>query len=271
MIPLLVTLWLLLLPALSWAQAAEELYQKLQGLDHEKRHQMLAEGAKREGTFTVYATTSGPAIDNLLNAFRKRYPFLRPQVWREGRGQALADRALAEIRAGRYIADVLGGGETALRPLMTASALARYQSPERKHYSQDYRDAEGYWTSAFIQESIFGYNTRLVDRTKLPATYFDLLDPYWKGKIVLDPLPNSFVRGALKAYGKKKALEFFELLLRQQEIQFRRGRTLQAQLLAAGEFAASPELRLGTLTELKRKGAPVEVHYIYPPLRKSVL
>jgi iron(III) transport system substrate-binding protein len=144
------------------------------------------------------------------------------------------------------------------------SALIRYQSPERKYFPADYKDREGFWTGTFLQESIFGFNTRLVDRSKLPASYFDLLDPYWKGKLVLDPLPNTFVRGSLIAYGEKKALELFDRLLGTQEVQFRRGRTLQTQLLAAGEFAASPEIRLGTLRELKEKGAPIDYHFTYP-------
>ncbi|MGH7845037.1 MAG: ABC transporter substrate-binding protein [Candidatus Binatia bacterium] len=249
-------------PALG--QNAEELFHKLEKMPAEKRRQLLIDGAKREGSLMIYATTSGPAIDALLSSFRKKHPFLKPEVWREGRGAALADRAIAEIRAGRYLADVLGGGQNALEPLLKMSALARYHSPERRYFPDDYKDKQGYWTAVFIQESIFGFNTNLVDRAKLPPTYFDLLDPYWKGKLVLDPLPNSFVRGALAAYGEKKAMELFDRLLSTQDVQFRRGRTLQTQLLAAGEFAASPEIRLGTLLELKTKGAPVDYHFIYP-------
>jgi hypothetical protein len=103
----------------AWAQNADELFRKLEDMPPEKRAQLLIEGAKREGSVMVYATTSGPAIDNLLGSFRKKYPFVKPQVWREGRGAALADRAIAEIRAGRHIADVLGGG---LRPWTGMSA-----------------------------------------------------------------------------------------------------------------------------------------------------
>jgi iron(III) transport system substrate-binding protein len=257
-------LLLALLPGGARAQNAEDLYRKLDRLSPENRLQALVQGAKQEGSLMVYATTSGPAIDSLLTAFRKKYPFIKTQVWREGRSAALAERITAEIRAGRYLVDVLGGGSTALQPLMKISALARYHSPERSHFANDYKDEAGYWTTVFLQESIFGFNTNLVDRAKLPASYFDLLDPYWKGKLVLDPLPNTFVRGSLIAYGEKKALELFNRLLSTQEIQFRRGRTLQVQLLAAGEFAASPELRLGTIRELKEKGAPIDYHFIYP-------
>jgi ABC-type Fe3+ transport system substrate-binding protein len=90
----------------------------------------------------------------------------------------------------------------------------------------------------------------------------DLL--HWKSKIGLDPLPNNYVRGALRAFGEKKALEFFHQLVETQDMQFRRGRPLQAQFLAAGEFAASPELRLSLLKELKASGAPVDYHIFYP-------
>ena len=251
-------------PASLLAQTSEELFDKLEKSAPQKRLQLLLEGAKREGELMMYVTTSGPAIEGLLSGFHKRYPFVKTQVWREGRGAALAERAIAEERAGRHIADVLGGGSTALTPLKKIAALARYRSPERKYFPDDYKDNDGIWTAAFLQESIFAFNTNLADRSKLPATYFDLLDPYWKGKLVLDPLPNTFVRGSLIAYGKKKALELFDRLLSTQEVQFRRGRTLQTQLLAAGEFVASPEIRLGTLRELKDKGAPVDYHYTYP-------
>ena len=251
-------------PAARSAQSPEVLFRNLEKLTPEKRLQVLVEGAKREGALMMYVTTSGPAIEGLLSGFRKKYPFVKPQTWREGRGAALAERAIAEVRAGRHIADVLGGGETALTPLLEMSALARYWSPERKYFPDDYKDKEGFWTGTFLQESIFGFNTNLAERSKLPASYFDLLDPYWKGKLVLDPLPNTFVRGSLVAYGENKAMELFERLLSTQEVQFRRGRTLQTQLLAAGEFVASPEIRLGTLRALKEKGAPIDYHYTYP-------
>lgn len=260
-------LWLLfllmLLPGVAQGENAEELYQKMQGLAPEKRQQLLIEGAKKEATVMIYGTFSRPDQDVLLAAFRKKYPFIQPQLLREGRGAALADRALAEIRAGRHIVDVMAGGDTALPPLLKASALARYHSPERKYYPKDYRDEEGYWTAAFVYEWVFGYNTRLVDRAKLPKSYFDLLDPYWKGKLVLDPLPNFFVRGALITYGEEKAMELFRRIV-QHELGFRRGRTLQTQLLAAGEFSASPEQNLATLVKMKGEGAPVDFHYIYP-------
>ena len=259
-----VTMLSLVLASAASGQDAEKVYKKIQSLPEKQRQQALVEGAKKEGSLTLYAVFVRPVMEAFLQSFNQRYPFIKTQFIREGRGDALADRYLTEHRAGRQIADVLAGGDNAILSLLEADVLARYDSPERKYFPQDYKDKEGRWTTIFISEWVFGYNTTLVDRTKLPKTYLDLLDPYWKGKIALDPLPNNFVRGALKAFGEKKALDFFHKLVETQDIQFRRGRTLQTQLLAAGEFAASPELRLSILKEMKQSGAPVDYHFAYP-------
>ena len=248
----------------TWAQDAEKIYQKIQALPAKQREQALVDGAKKEGPLTLYAVFVRPVMEAFLKSFSQKYPFIKTQFIREGRGDALADRYLTEYRSGRRIADVLAGGDNAILALLKANVLAGYESPERKYYPQEYKDKEGRWTTIFVSEWVFGYNTRLVDRAKLPKSYLDLLDPYWKGKIGLDPLPNNFVRGARKAFGEQKALDFFHQLVDTQDIQFRRGRTLQTQLLAAGEFAASPELRLSILKEMKESGAPVDYHFAYP-------
>ena len=255
---------LLAAPVWGWAQDAEPVYAKMAGVSLQKRHEMLVEGAKREGTLTLYAVFTRPMMDALVGLFAKKYPFIKTQFVREGRGDALADRYLTEYRSGRYLVDVLAGGDNAIIGLLEANVLANYSSPEHKYFPKDYKDPQGRWAAVFISEWVFGFNTRLVDRSRLPKNYLDLLDPYWKGKIGLDPLPNNFVRGTLRAYGEKKALDFLHKLVDTQEIQFRRGRTLQAQLLAAGEFAASPELRLSLLKELKAGGAPVDYNFPYP-------
>lgn len=256
--------WLVSLAGFSAAQDADAVYSKLAGAGAEKRRQILVEGAKKEGALTLYAVFTRPVMEALLGSFGKKYPFVKTQFIREGRGDALADRYLTETRAGRNLADVVAGGDNAILGLLDANVFARYASPEQKYFPDEYKDKEGRWTTVFLSEWVFGYNTRLVERAKLPKSYLDLLDPYWKGKLGLDPLPNNFVRGALKAYGEKKTLEFLQRLVDTQDIQFRRGRTLQAQLLAAGEFAASPELRLSLLKELKESRAPVDYHFSYP-------
>ncbi len=189
---------------------------------------------------------------------------MKVQVWREGRGAALADRAIAEARAGKHIADLVVGANSGLFPMLKAGILANYKSPELVNYDKVFFDPEGRWATAFLFEWLFAYNTNFVDARNLPATYMNLLDPYWKGKLVMDPLPNSFIKGAIKVYGEAKALELFKRLMDEQGVQFRRGRTMQMQLLAAGEFPAAVEVIIAHIKRLKSQGGPVNYHYIYP-------
>jgi iron(III) transport system substrate-binding protein len=147
---------------------------------------------------------------------------------------------------------------------MKAGVLARYKSPELANYDKEFFDPEGQWATAFLFEWLFAYNTNFVDARFLPANYLNLLDPYWKGKLVMDPLPNNFIKGALKVYGETKSLDLFKRLVEEQGVQFRRGRTMQIQLLAAGEFPAAAENLIAHIKRLKSQGAPVNYHYIYP-------
>ncbi|HEY3303371.1 MAG TPA: ABC transporter substrate-binding protein [Candidatus Binatia bacterium] len=148
--------------------------------------------------------------------------------------------------------------------MMKAGVLARYKSPELANYDKEFFDPEGQWATAFLFEWLFAYNTNFVDARFLPANYLNLLDPYWKGKLVMDPLPNNFIKGALKVYGETKSLDLFKRLVEEQGVQFRRGRTMQIQLLAAGEFPAAAENLIAHIKRLKSQGAPVNYHYIYP-------
>ena len=48
--------------------------------------------SKREGTLTLYAVFTRPMMDALVGLFSRKYPFVKTQFMREGRGDALADR-----------------------------------------------------------------------------------------------------------------------------------------------------------------------------------
>lgn len=246
------------------AQSTVDAYGKLAKLGAEQRHKALVESGKKEAALMIYSTIAQPDMQALVASAEKKYPFLKVQVWREGRGAALADRAIAEARAGKHIADVVVGASSGLFPMMKAGLLARYRSPELVNYDKEFFDPEGQWATAFLFEWLFAYNTNFVEPRALPATYMNLLDPYWKGKLVMDPLPNSFIKGALKVYGEAKALDLFKRLVEEQGVQFRRGRTLQTQLLAAGEFPAAVENLIAHIKRTKSLGAPVNYHYIYP-------
>lgn len=253
----LVFLWTSLL----WAQDnAEEFLARFDGLSFLERENKLVEGAKREGEVMVYFTDSAEDFDVWVGPFRRKYAFIRFKAKRL-RGGSMADTALTEHRTRHYFADVFFGSTSANPTLVRGGAVARYLSPERAHIPEGYKDKQGYWTAFFSRHIVFAYNVNRVDRNRLPKDYFDLLDPYWKGKLVVDANPATWLAVMIRAYGKEKAIELVKGLARN-EIKVLRGRTQQLQLMAAGEFAGSLDQSENNIVDFKKRGAPVDYVFL---------
>ncbi len=152
--------------------------------------------AKKEGRLVIYG---GEEITHpeILNVFMKKYPEIKV-VTGSGRGSTLGPRILAERRAGKYLVDLFSGGpSTPYRVLYRGKALDPIKPmlllPEVKDTSKWYGSRHHYADPKdaylFIFEgSVSGgaslaYNTDLVNPNEFKS-YFDILNPKWRGKIV---------------------------------------------------------------------------------------
>ena len=116
-----------------------------------------------------------------------------------------------------------------------AGAVARYRTPLRAALRDGFADKEGFINGIYAQPRVFLYNTRMVARDKAPQSFDDLLDPRWKDKLGMDNTDYDWLASLIDYYGRGKALEYAGKLAKQQ-LNFRRGPTLLAQLAVAGEF-----------------------------------
>jgi len=149
-------------------------------------------GAKKEGQVSVYIS----GYEEVLPEFEKEYPDVKV-VAVTGRGSQLAQRMLAERRGDKYLADVFNaGGVTTYGQLYKAKVLDPIKPAlllpevadtskwyEKKHH---YADAEGQYVFSYVGSATYGsinYNTKLVDPKEFKS-YWDILAPKWKGKIV---------------------------------------------------------------------------------------
>ncbi|MFQ5849247.1 MAG: ABC transporter substrate-binding protein [Candidatus Binatia bacterium] len=214
------------------------------------------EKAKAEGELMLYGTTQISQMQGVIKSFGKKYPFVKVHYYRAG-ADKLAQKIVTEIRVGRHLADVYqirGDYRFMLRKM---GLFGRYESKERRHIRDIYKDADGFWTGVYANIELIGYNKDLVSPGEVPRSRQDLLDPKWKGKIAMDPTDVSWYITQLHLLGAGKAREFMGELARQ-NVQFRRGHTLLAQLLAAGEFSLLMTLRDNTAYGLIQKGAPID-------------
>lgn len=213
----------------------------------------LIEGAKKEGRLIWYTSTNVTESKPLLDDFTKLYPFVTGDIFRAS-GEKTLNRIVTESRAGRWDFDIITVSE--VDALQDARLLAPYRSPEAKNFIQEFKDPQGYWTAVYVNYMTIGYNPKLVIEKDAPKQWEDLLDPKWKGKISIDQEEYTWYATLTKAWGKEKTLKYMRALAKQ-EIQWRKGHTLIAQLMAAGEFPVSI-VYAHRAEGMKLRGAPVE-------------
>jgi iron(III) transport system substrate-binding protein len=251
---------------LTFAAGAAAAVSRVQRTPDKQRQSLLEEEAKKEGTFSYYGTMSTDQATRLLALFRTRYPFLQINHYRSG-STALLSKILTETRSGRYDFDAVDQESGAIYELVKAGLIEKYLSPNRQSIRPEMMDKEGYWTAGYHLVVVTGYNTKLVRKEDAPKSYEDLLNPRWKGKLVLDTQDADWFHTLLEYFGEEKGLSFMKRLA-QLNPDVRTGHTLEAQLLAAGEYSVSPILYGYRVAQMLAEGAPIDFSMPEPVIAK---
>ena len=223
--------------------------------------QSMKEKAEAEGKLMFYATFNATDSKTLIDGFKQLYPKIDAVFYRSS-DSAMMERIVTENRAGQNLWDVVVTTSFYGHNLKKRGLLAAYDSPERKFYRDGYKDPQALWTSTYTNYAAFGYNTRGVPKSSVPKSFNDLLKPEWKGQIGMESRPYEWFGTMLKAMGEEKGLPYMRELAKQ--TQLRAGRTLLAQLVAAGEFKGALSAYSQTFEVLKPSGAPVDWVYLNP-------
>jgi len=226
--------------------------------------EQLIAGAKKEGKLVVYASATAPQLQMYFAAFNKRYPFIKTEYFRTGK-QKLVSKILFEEQAKQHIADVVHTSVIETNILKRRGALSKYVPLESAALPAQYKDPEGFWTSAYASGTLLGYNSRQVKRAEIPRTYEELLNPRWKNAIAIDSNKIEWFAMLLKIKGRSYMEKLAAL-----NPTLRDGNTLVLQLLAAGEFPISAGVYEYSVEDLKAKGAPVDWFGLEPVITYTV-
>jgi len=160
----------------------------------------LRKAAQKEGELQAFICCGiGRAISPLLPKLEKKLGI--KLVVSTGSSRQNADRVLAERRAGRYTLDVWHGGITSANTRLIPQGALRDIRPLLFH--PEILDKKAWWGGngplildperkyiiAFrlSPSNQLAYNTKLLDPKEIQS-FYDLLKPKWKGKIVMrDP------------------------------------------------------------------------------------
>jgi iron(III) transport system substrate-binding protein len=221
----------------------------------------VKKGGEAEGKVMFYAAFNANDSKTLTDGFKQLYPKIEAVFYRATDAQ-LMERILTENRAGQHLWDVVMTTSFYGHNLKKRGLLATYDSAERKYYRDGYKDPQATWTSIYTNYAAFGYNNRSVPKSSVPKSHADLLLPEWKGNIGIDSRAYEWFGTMVKAMGDEKGMAYMRELAKQ--VQLRNGRTLLAQLVAAGEFKGGLSAYSQTFEQLKPAGAPVDWVYLNP-------
>ena len=213
------------------------------------------DAAKREGEVVYYASMNLSEANALVSEFEKRHPAIKVKLQRSG-SEKLLTRVLTEARAKKLSADVIQTVEFSMHLLGRNRLLARYLPQANSFYPKDFKE-EGFWTTVYYNAYVTAYNTRLVPPRLLPKTYDDLLDPRWKGKMMMEGTKAEWFAGMLQIMGAERGLRYMRDLAKQQPSP-REGHELLAQLVAAGEGLLDINIPAASVERMKEKGAPID-------------
>ncbi len=227
----------------------------------------LIAGAKNDKEVVWYTTTSAGDNQAIVAGFTKKYPFLKVQVLRST-GEKLRQRVLAETSAGQFLSDVLSVSSMEMGLLKSRNLLQPYDAPEAEKYPTGAKDREKAFTAIYARNFVIGYNTSMLAEKDRPKDWSDLLAPFWKGKFAMDEEEFEWYGTLVDYWGREKAGKFIRALAAQQP-QLRRGHSLLAQLLAAGEFHAALVFPF-EIEQLKQKSARVDWSATSDPIVTSI-
>jgi ABC-type Fe3+ transport system substrate-binding protein len=160
----------------------------------------LVAAARQEGRVVVYGPPGQEYRAALVEGFQRAYPGIAVEAIFVNPTERLS-RLAAERAAGRYLADVWVGGTN---PAVTEVKDAGYSVPLQPALllpevvdPAGWLDGHLWWadsgepyTNLIFQgssQAFVAINTRLVDPAKI-TSYWDLLAPQWKGKIVANDI-----------------------------------------------------------------------------------
>lgn len=165
-------------------------------------------------------------------------------------------------------ADIFIGGTADAHEVMNEKGLLeKYESKSEEGISKDLLDKNGVWKGLYVETLSIGVNTERFKKEfetkgiKMPTTLEDLLNPAFKGEIIM-PDPNSsgtgitFVASVLNAMGEEKGLDYLKKL-KPNVAQFTKSGFTPAQKVGTGEYLISVNFLADQLI-IKNSGFPLE-------------
>jgi iron(III) transport system substrate-binding protein len=224
------------------------------GLTGAARENALLDVAKREGDLTVYSAFNDEQA--MADAFSKKYG-IKVSVY-NANSETVLQRVVQEATAKKLGNDVLVAPATDMAAMQSRGLLGDYSSPYRDLMPDAGKSAG--WTGVRRLAFIAGWNTDNISPDQLPKDYAGFADPKWQGRISMEYSDIDWY-ATLRRYYQQRGMSPSDVTAMFQRIagnaKTAKGHTVQAELLAAGQFDVALSVYTQSIGRLTDKGASV--------------
>lgn len=222
---------------------------------------VFATGASEEGepdSLVIWSAAAEDEAEALVAAFREEHPEISVDVIRAGSGELLTRLNAEQPNPGGDI--LLGIAKEAFDA--NYDLFTGYRAANHGDIPPEVRDSESppkyYGFSMPLQAFIV--NTDLLDEADYPRTWRDLVDPRYRGELVLaNPALSGSAYAQIYMMNGLYGFDFLEQIA--QQATFVSSSTVVPESVARGEYAVGVTGE-GNIARYMEEGAPVT--YVYP-------
>ncbi|HEV7411889.1 MAG TPA: substrate-binding domain-containing protein, partial [Bradyrhizobium sp.] len=218
----------------------------------------LIEAAKKEGKVVWYTSIDLSVSEKIGAAFKAKFG-IEVRAERTG-AERVFQRIGQEYASNVHAVDVANSSDAAHLLAWKRQGILLPYVPEdvAKYYKPEHRDADGTYAGFRATLSPIAYNTKLVKAEDAPASFKDLLDPKWKGKIVkAHPGYSGTILTATFEMVRDIGWDYYEALAKQNVMQVQSA-TDPPKKLSLGERSVMADGTEYNIFLLKESGQPVE-------------
>lgn len=192
----------------------------------------IVAGAKKEGKVSWGTYLDDKEVGEINQAFQKEFPFIKIEYTRL---RPPHERLMLEMQAGNFPYDAM---------MVRPNLIAQHKQLGHFFDAIDWRGLfgidprmihpEGFGVGLITNPIVIVYNKNLVPKERVPKTWADCHDPYFKGKLVT-LVDASHTIALWSAFGEKWALDYAKKLLANNP-RWVSGNTNSQTLVATGEM-----------------------------------
>lgn len=135
------------------------------------------------GKLVIYTARDKTVVDEIIPKFKERNPGIEVEVLTMG-AQQIMERVRGE-KANPQGDFWWGGTQSALMQAADEDLLAAHKPSFADTIPAQYKDAKDRWYGEMLLPEVIMYNSQMLKKEDAPKDWDDLLDPKYKGKILI--------------------------------------------------------------------------------------